>query len=182
MKRKISTTLFALCCIALLQAQNSENEVRKIRLEYNSIKSKIETLQKEEYAGAFYCLHLTDNVYNKSYPASGTYIVDQYFYYDQGEKRNWQLYMLVESSKISDVTIYTECMYQEGELAFVFTKSGYDDNMEKRLYLSGGKAIRYTENNKERNINSSQELIESMRSIGENYLELFNSIKISDNE
>ena len=120
MKRKISIILFALCCIALLQAQNSEKSIRKIRSEYNSIKSKIATLQKDEYAGAFYCLHLTDNVYNKSYPASGTYIVDQYFYYDQGEKRNWQLYMLVESSKISDVTNYTEYINREGDSTFVY--------------------------------------------------------------
>lgn len=156
--KKSVITLFLMVCIATLFAQ--QNDVINIRNEYNKLKKQISELKEADYMGALYCLHIEDNVFGKSYPGTGVYNSNVWYYYTfDGEDGNVQLEMIIGSYKIAENTIYCEYMYIDGELAFVFKKSFYEDDVEKRLYYKGENFVKYTENGVEKQYDDAEESI-----------------------
>ncbi|NLL28900.1 MAG: hypothetical protein GX259_08885 [Bacteroidales bacterium] len=156
--KKSLITLFFLACFAISFAQ--QNDVANIRNEYNKLKAQISGLKDAGYAGELYCLHIEDNVFGKSYPGSGDYNTDRWYYYTfDDDEGNVQLKMVVEIYKIAENTIYSEFMYIDEAVAFVFSKNSYEENIEKRLYCKGEEVIKYTENGVEKQYDDAEESI-----------------------
>jgi hypothetical protein len=137
------------------QSQDVEKWVREIRQEYNLVKSRISTLEKDGYAGELFCLHAINNKYGKSYPAVGEYRAETFFYYELEANFPPRLRMVVETTVSAGNKAYFEALYNEsGEVLFLFEQSSYDNNRAKRLYYSEGKIIRYSENNVEKRLDT----------------------------
>lgn len=137
-----------------IYSQDVEKCIQAIREDYKTVKSQIASLQKDGYAGKFYCLHTIDNKYGKSYSAVGEYKEEIWFYYDynneQEDDYKPKLRMVVGTTKSADRSIYFETLFSEsGEILFAFEQS---DNMAKRLYYNKGQIIRYSENNVDQKI------------------------------
>lgn len=137
------------------QSQDVEKWVREIRQEYNLVKSRISTLEKDGYAGELFCMHTIDNKYGKSYPAVGEYRAETFFYYELEANFPPRLRMVIETTISAGNKAYFEALYNEsGEVLFLFEQSSYDNNRAKRLYYSEGKIIRYSENNVEKRLDT----------------------------
>lgn len=158
MKTTITILLLAALSLTALQAQSTDKAVQKIRTEYNNVKKQIAGLEKAGYAGELYCFHLEDNVFGKSYPASGKYNDNKWFYYDlDGEDNTAVLKMVIEKTTIAGKINYRETLFIDGETAFIYEKNATDNNKETRLYCNDGILIRYTENNIEKKFSEEPE-------------------------
>ena len=69
------------------------------------MKSRISELKKAGMEGSLYCLHVEDNVYDASYPATGIYHTHRWFYYEHEGGKPSVLVMVVESQKVAAGTI-----------------------------------------------------------------------------
>lgn len=157
MKTTIATFIFTLFCLTALQAQNTNKAVQQIRKEYTRVKSQIAVLEKAGYAGELYCMHITDNVYGKSYPASGNYKANYWYYYTLEGEQPPKLRMVIETTKVAGKTDYLEALFDEdSENIFVFVKYG-NDNIENRIYSKKNGIILYSKNNVEKSLNDLSE-------------------------
>ena len=171
-QKTLRTILALLCCTAVLTAQS--RTVQTIRKEYQQVKSRISELKKAGMEGSLYCLHVEDNVYDASYPATGIYHTHRWFYYEHEGGKPSVLVMVVESQKVAAGTIYREWMFDNGTFLFGYEKDGYDDNIEKRIYCDGEKLIRYSENNTDISYVKAEERITNLKRQAYNILRMFN--------
>ncbi|MEQ1924009.1 MAG: hypothetical protein ABL952_16000, partial [Pyrinomonadaceae bacterium] len=162
MKKQIYSLAFLLLLSVGLSAQTTEKTVEKISKFYNETAEKARACEIEDDQGEFGELFMNELVINKrnhQWRAVGRHVLTYKFFYQMtpGDRENHmypdQLVMVKVERKISDRTYNEEYLYSAaGVLMFYFQKAENDDQSpaERRVYFSGIKAIRITEDSKTR--------------------------------
>ena len=144
-KKKIILTIGLLCCMML--NINAQVTVESIRKEYNSIKSDLAEMMKEDGIPAEYCqLHVAQNL-----PGTGPHFEDVLFYW--GDNDDDEIYpshyVRYASTKYNFAVreYYEEYLYdQKGNTLFIYARNpeiGFDDGIiyDFRFYLNKGKVM-----------------------------------------
>lgn len=162
MKKQIYSLAFLLLLSVCVSAQSTDKAVEKIRTFYTDIAEKARLCETDEDGGEFGELFMNELVVNKrnhQWRAVGRHVLTYKYFYQMtpGDREDHmypdQLVMVKVASKISDRTYNEEYLYSAaGALIFYFQKAENDDQTpaERRVYFSGIKAIRISEDGKTR--------------------------------
>ncbi len=162
MKKQIYSLAFILVLSTCIFAQTTDRAVEKIRTFYTDIAEKARACETEDDQGEFGDLFMNEFVVNKrnhQWRAVGRHVLTYKFFYQMtpGDREDHmypdQLVMVKVERKESDRTYNEEYLYSAtGVLMFYLQKAEDDDQApaERRVYFSGIKAIRITEDGKTR--------------------------------
>ncbi len=145
MKAKQIITIIILLLTTGVFAQEKA-AIQQIRKWYNETKKEIVFAQEHPKEGILYCDIIEKNVHNASWRAVGVYhIKKQMWYNDQTDfldNPRAGLSMVIINLERSIRKEYSEYLYHNGELVFVY----YKDNLnELRFYFKSNKLIKKIE-------------------------------------
>ena len=160
MKKQIFVLWLLLLLGVSVSAQTTDKTVEKIRAYYNDISEKARLAETDDDRGEFGELvmnELTVNSRNHQWRAVGIHQFNYKFFYTGGDSEEHmypdQLVLVKVERKESNRTYIEEYLYSDlGVLIFYFQKAENDDQVpaERRVYFSGIKAVRITEDTKKR--------------------------------
>jgi len=165
-------------------AQN--DEIQSIRDHYYHVKTWINVSDPDslEFNPYYHDIKIR-NVNNSPWRAVGIFRDTIHYYYsDEMEAEemdgntehdnSWALTMVITSTQYSMNFEYTEYLFSEGKLIFVFKRvvNSEEEVTQYRYYFSGDKLIRYKVNSEIRNTSEATDFEWIQRS-GKNYLESF---------
>lgn len=160
MKKQISSLAFLLLLAVCVSAQTTNKAVEKIRTFYTDIAEKARLCETDDDRGEFGELFMNELVVNKrnhQWRAVGIHNLTYKFFYRGGDSEQHmypdQLVMVKVERRESNRTYNEEYLFSAaGVLMFYFQKAENDDQTpaERRVYFSGIKAIRITEDSKTR--------------------------------
>ena len=172
MKKTITIIILATLCLTATQAQDTKQEVQKIRAEYNLLKSHIEGQTND-----LVCLYLEDNKFDQREPGARYYNEKIHFYYTPDER---ELKMVIFVSQFGIFSTYAEYMLDGESLVFAFEQENEDKEAEKRLYQRDGKAVKYSVGNKDDNMAENEDEIGMLNKKTFQMLRIFNAYMLRD--
>ncbi len=160
MKKQIYSLAFLLLLSVCISAQTADTAVEKIRTFYTDIAEKARLCETDDDRGEFGELFMNELVVNKrnhQWRAVGIHNLTYKFFYRGGDSEEHmypdRLVMVKVERRESNRAYKEEYLYSDaGVLMFHFQKAENDDQApaERRVYFSGIKAIRITEDGKTR--------------------------------
>ncbi len=160
MKKQISSLAVLLLLSVCVSAQTTDKAVEKIRTFYTDIAEKARLCETDDDRGEFGELFMNELAVNKrnhQWRAVGIHNLTYKFFYRGGDSEEHmypdRLVMVKVERRESNRTYKEEYLYSDaGVLMFYFQKAENDDQApaERRVYFSGIKAIRITEDGKTR--------------------------------
>ncbi len=142
MKRINILSILILLISVNVQAQSDIN-IQTIRKRYYEVKKEIKYSEKNKEEGSLYCDILERNVNGASWQAVGTFHLKQKFWYksqdDFPDNPNSGLEMVIVNCERAAAKFYSEYLFHEGKLIFVFYKN---ENEELRYYFKNNKLIK----------------------------------------
>ncbi len=156
-----------------MQAQNNA-DIQQIKKWYYGVKDAISESKKNKFEGNLYCDITERNVNGASWRAVGNYYVKtQYWYNDDpglmiDDEKNPRkcLEMVIDNKEASVDKYYSEFLYHDGQLVFVFYKLN-DESL--RFYFKNKKLIKQIVDIREEYAPTA----ESIKQQGENYMRIF---------
>ena len=148
MTKAINACTSAILFLTCLPLAADDAAVAGIRKAYADTAAAISRALKGEENG-LYANELVVNSHNGSWRGSGNYSKKAVFWYAdlpefataEGKKGESVLAKVEVTETAAAITRYSEFLFAEGELVFVFRRGGSDGPGEERLYLKDGKVL-----------------------------------------
>ncbi len=145
-KIKLIVIFLLLSLVAVNIHAQQKADIQQIRKWYNETKKAIAFAQKHQREGALYCDVIEKNVHNASWRAIGWYNVKKQMWYNDQidflDNPREGLNMVIINVTRDVRKEYSEYLYYEGELVFMYYK---DVLNEMRFYFKNGKLIKKIE-------------------------------------
>ncbi len=140
MKKTIILLIITSIALTSIRAQK-DADIKQIRKWYNATKENIKLSKKNRDDAVLYCDILKENVYGASFPVVGTFSLKSEFWYKpySGDNVRTCLDMVITKSTRSVVEAYSEYLFHNGHLVFVYYKSNLT---ELRYYFKNNNLIK----------------------------------------
>lgn len=193
MKKQILCVAIVIQAVFSISAQTNDKAVEKIRTYYTGVAEKAQLCENDDDGGEYGELFMNELVVNKrnhQWRAVGRHVLTYKFFYKvkDGDTEEHmypdQLVLVQTEQKVSNRVYTEEYLYSDlGLLLYYFQEAENDDQSptERRVYFSGIRPIRITEDGKIRDKLSSKDLatVREIRSQSSKIVEIFNrSIKL----
>ena len=140
--------LLVLLMVPAFARSADERSLLRIKALYSETAAAIARAQKGG-EGGLYANELVVNSRNGSWRGSGTYSKKAVFWYAdppefaaaEGKKGESALAKVEVTETAAAITCYSEFLYGNGELVFVFRRGGDGETAEERVYLQDGRVI-----------------------------------------
>ncbi len=143
MKRTSILLIIISLAFTSITAQNAD-DIKKIKKWYYTTKEQIKFSKHNKVESKLYCDIIENNVYNKYWRVVGKFHVKSQFWYneqlpDQLDNPRTGLNMVIIDGTHGPITTYTEYLFHDGQLVFVFYKT---NGGEIRYYFKDNKLIK----------------------------------------
>ena len=146
-KQQMKQLLILLAIFSPFVVFGQNEAIKNIRERYQKATSAIKLAESGEQSG-LYCNTIEENKYNGSWRAVGLYNIKTEFWYDdqpgmlceeEGKGEACHLQFIKNTAQVSAGGWYTEYLFQDGKLLFVFMET---EGAQYRFYWHNEKLIR----------------------------------------
>ncbi len=174
--KKLSIILVLISFVFVNVQAQQQSDIKQIRKWYYATKNEISTSKKDKSDAELYCDITERNAHGASWRAVGNYnSKTQYWYSDDSQfmpdeyERRTCLKMVINNKTSSIHKYYSEYLYHDGQLVFVFYKINDD---ELRLYFKNNKLIKQIGK-----ITDLHPNVKNLQSIAEDYMKVYLSTR-----
>ncbi len=140
--KKISIVIISILFAALNMQAQENADIQKIKSRYQEIKKAIAFSKKNKFEGSVYCDVLERNVNHASWPALGNFFLREELWYSEQpdflDNPKSGLVMVIAKGEQSVEKYYSEYLFDNGKLVFVYYKNNTD---ELRYYFKNNNLI-----------------------------------------